>query len=151
IKTKTLAPDGLTIRTSTLAKIITSGARAMRNDCFSFRYIAAIRRPIRPCPISITKTLSSRAPVTGSYRVTTFKISSPSKQRERQCLLVEPSPVILRTFYEDLSTFYFIIFTSNFSGAHGRGGNIGDPRISQGGAFSGGSVCSSRDRGSRRK
>src|SRR5947208_12969770 len=68
IKTKTLALDGLILRTSTVAKIITFGARAMRNDCFSFHCIAAIRSPIRLCLIAITKASSSRAPGTGSYR-----------------------------------------------------------------------------------
>ncbi len=49
-KTKTSTPDGLTARTITLAKIVTYGARVMRNGRFSFHSIAAIPSPIRPCP-----------------------------------------------------------------------------------------------------
>jgi hypothetical protein len=55
IKTKTLAPDGLIFRTSTLAKIVTYGSRVMRNGCFSSHSIAAIRSPIRLCLIAITR------------------------------------------------------------------------------------------------
>jgi hypothetical protein len=43
---------------STLAKIVTYGARVMRNGRFSFHSIAAIPSPIPPCPIAITKTSS---------------------------------------------------------------------------------------------
>src|SRR4029453_10375807 len=52
--------------------------------------IVAIRSPIHPCPIANTKTLLSQVQSTGSYQPTTFKSSSPSKQCERQGLLLHP-------------------------------------------------------------
>ncbi len=54
----------------------------------TFHSIAAIPNPIRPCPIANTKTSSSHVQSTGSYPPTTFGSSSPSKQCERQGLLL---------------------------------------------------------------
>ncbi len=82
---------GATSKTSTLAKVTTYGARAMRNGRSSLHSIAAIRSPIHPCPIANTKTLLSKVQNTGSYPPTTFKSSSPSKQCERQGLLLQPA------------------------------------------------------------
>ena len=56
----------------------------------TFHSIAAIPNPIRPCPIANTKTSSSHVQSTGSYPPTTFGSSSPSKQCERQGLLLHP-------------------------------------------------------------
>jgi len=88
IRTKIFDPDGLTTKTITPGKIVTYGTRAMRNDRFSLQFIVAIRSPIRPCPIAITKALLSQAQVTGSYPSTTFESLSPSKQAEWQGLLL---------------------------------------------------------------
>jgi hypothetical protein len=83
-KTKTFDADDPTTKTSTPAKIITSGARAMRNSRSSFHSIVAIHSPIHLSPIAITKTLLSQVQGTGSYPPTTFKSSSPSRYGERR-------------------------------------------------------------------
>jgi len=57
----------------------------MRNGRSSFRSIMAIPNSIRPCPVAITKTLSSKEPGTGISRQITFASSNPFRQRPDRC------------------------------------------------------------------
>src|SRR5262249_607653 len=53
----------------------------MRNSCFWFHCIAAIRSLIRLCPVTITKTYSSTVPNTGAFPQSTFASWNPFTQR----------------------------------------------------------------------